>query len=270
MDGTLLNDEKIITPEVFSSIKALQDLNIKVVLATGRGFELMRPYARQLSLSTLAVLNNGSLVKDLGDGTVHYAKILNKKTQAKVLDYAFKNGDPFALFTETGFYGTDNVRMDYYQQFNHDYPDANIPLYITQNISDLLTIDAYKIFLQINDSVRFNSIYDQFKHVLDAHVTQSMDGFLDILPKGVNKAEALDVVLNYYGVDKDEVLVFGDNDNDAEMLAILPHSYAMKNGSDKAKLAAKTITHFTNNDNGVAHEINQFINTHLQQQNNLK
>ncbi len=265
MDGTLLNDDKIITPEVFKSIKTLQAYNIKVVLATGRGFELMRPYACQLGLNTLAVLNNGSLVKNLEDGTILYANILNKHTQNIVLDYAFENNDPFALFTETGFYGTDNVRMDYYRQFNRDYSDANIPLHITQNKSDLVRVNAYKLFLQITDNNRFKAIYDAFKQTLDAHVTQSMDGFLDILPTGTNKAVALNVILKYYGVEIEEVMVFGDNDNDSEMLAMIPHSFAMKNGSSKAISAAKNMTKFTNNEDGVAHEINHFINTHLHQ-----
>ena len=64
---------------------------------------------------------------------------------------------------------------------------------------------------------------------------------VDVVPKGVNKARGIYTLINHLGIPKESVITVGDNGNDIHMLYEF-NSYAMANGSDSAKAAAKDIT----------------------------
>lgn len=66
-----------------------------------------------------------------------------------------------------------------------------------------------------------------------AHVTTSGYGSVDMVAPDVNRANGIKVLADYYDVTADQLLVvFGDGLNDAEILALAAHPYAMKNGDD--------------------------------------
>ncbi|MFX4012422.1 HAD-IIB family hydrolase [Streptococcus suis] len=64
-------------------------------------------------------------------------------------------------------------------------------------------------------------------------------GSVDILPAGIHKAWGLEQVLQDLGIQAEQVMAFGDSDNDLELLAYAGHSYAMENATDKVKAVAK-------------------------------
>ena len=66
-----------------------------------------------------------------------------------------------------------------------------------------------------------------------------MPGFLNMSPKGWNKARAVDVLVDALGITLDEVCVFGDAGNDVEMLAHVPNSVAVSNATEDAAAAAR-------------------------------
>lgn len=69
------------------------------------------------------------------------------------------------------------------------------------------------------------------------------DGYtLDVAPRGVNKASALDLVCSKLGITRDEVLYLGDSDNDLAMMRAVPNSVCMGNGTDGAYEAARWCT----------------------------
>ena len=58
---------------------------------------------------------------------------------------------------------------------------------------------------------------------------------VEIMHKGVNKGEALKALINYLGIDKDEVIAFGDNYNDLPMLELAGIGVVMGNANDEVK-----------------------------------
>jgi len=252
LDETILTTDKQLTDNTLRAIFALRDKGVKVTIATGRAYELMKPYAEMLKITEPIIINNGAVVKDLRTLKNVYEKTIDHDALLTMMNYAKSHDDTFALFAESGFYGPESERLDFYRAFNKTYPSANIPIHVEEDIKKLSALDVYKLFVVINDEERFKTTYQSMKATLNAHVTQSMTGFLDILPKGTNKGEALDVLLKHYGYSKDEVIVFGDNDNDSEMLERIPFSFAMKNATIKAKNSATFITLDENNQEGVA------------------
>ena len=77
--------------------------------------------------------------------------------------------------------------------------------------------------------------------------------------KNVTKASALTYLLDKLNMDQKDLIAFGDEHNDTEMLALAGHGYAMKNASSILLPYADSITDFTNNEDGVARQLIQLF-----------
>ena len=75
-------------------------------------------------------------------------------------------------------------------------------------------------------------------------------GNIDVIGKGVTKGTALTYLLHKWQLEHDQLMAFGDGNNDLEILRLTVHSYAMTNASDQVKETAHFVT-MSNNDSGV-------------------
>ena len=82
--------------------------------------------------------------------------------------------------------------------------------------------------------------------------------FLEILPKDVNKGKALEALLAILGVDRDELMAFGDGYNDKTMVEYAGLGVAMGNAKDVVKEAADYVAP-TNDEDGIVEVIHKFI-----------
>lgn len=87
--------------------------------------------------------------------------------------------------------------------------------------------------------------------------TRSSPYATDIISKGMSKLKGIEKVGEIYGFGLDEVMVFGDSNNDIEMLAGTKHSVAMGNASRKARKVASYVTE-SNNKDGIYKAIKHF------------
>ena len=81
----------------------------------------------------------------------------------------------------------------------------------------------------------------------------------ELCKRDVGKLAAIRYICRKKGVSISSVMAFGDNGNDVELLASCGYGVAMKNGSAQAKKAAKYISDYTNNEQGVLRFINSFF-----------
>jgi len=82
-------------------------------------------------------------------------------------------------------------------------------------------------------------------------VTTSGTSFIEFTPAGADKALGLERLCRMLGVERSDVLAFGDNNNDTTMLAWAGRGVAVANATDQAKAAADEVT-VSNVDFGVA------------------
>src|SRR5699024_5508933 len=82
---------------------------------------------------------------------------------------------------------------------------------------------------------------------------------LEFSPKGVNKAYALNYLLNVFNFSPEQLIAFGDEHNDTEMLAFAGVGYAMKNANDVLLPFADKQTEFSNENDGVAKELSNIF-----------
>ena len=77
------------------------------------------------------------------------------------------------------------------------------------------------------------------------------------MKEGVSKGKGLEYLIERLNIDKSEIMVIGDNENDISMFKIAGLAVAMENGEDILKRIAHTITD-TNNEDGVANAIEKY------------
>lgn len=104
------------------------------------------------------------------------------------------------------------------------------------------TEPIYKIGLWVPES-QVEEVVDTFNQAFPTQLRAVTSGYgsIDILPWGVDKATGLARFMEPLGILPEEILAFGDSDNDLELLAYAGQAYAMENASDKVKAAANHI-----------------------------
>ena len=80
-----------------------------------------------------------------------------------------------------------------------------------------------------------------------------------MISPGIHKAKAIEHLSRYFGIKQENILAFGDEDNDLEMIEYAGHGVAMKNGIDELKNIANAITPFTNDENGLAKYLQDYF-----------
>lgn len=256
MDNTLLTTEKELTAHTRAVFAAFQAQGVAITLATGRAYELAKPYAKALKVTLPLIVNNGALIKTV-QGDIVSAHRLLPDTFMPFMNYATSHGYPVTFYAEDGFYSEDPERLSFYEDWNRRHPNAMV---YVQPLSALNhSTHVYKMLMVIDDASAMSRALHTFRNQPNCHITRSQQNFFDILPNKTNKGDALGFLLNKYNVLPEEVIVFGDEDNDVEMLAKSPHSYAMPNASKRAKAAARHIALASHDAEGVAKTLSPWL-----------
>ena len=89
-------------------------------------------------------------------------------------------------------------------------------------------------------------------------MVSSWNNNFEIMNKGASKGHAVQVLANYYDIDKESIICIGDSENDLPMIKYAGLGIAMGNAPDYVKNQADYVTD-TNSEHGVAKAIEKFI-----------
>lgn len=247
MDDTLLNNDCQISERNVRAIQSVIDAGKIFLIATGRMYVSVLPYAASLGLDVPLVTYNGALVKGSKSGKVFYEHKMKLSTAQEVLTYCREKG----YYLQ--FYVGDNILIKEENAYSKMYSKIS-GIATTAVGEDLFTAKEapYKI-LVMTEAEEFSSVWQEiavkFKGKLD--VTSSKDNFLELMEPNVNKWEAVKAVAESYGIAPEEIMCIGDSNNDIKMIANAGIGVAVANAKDNVKDYAKIIT-ASNNDDGVA------------------
>lgn len=90
------------------------------------------------------------------------------------------------------------------------------------------------------------------------YIVRAADNFLEVMNAAASKGAALEILAAELGIDAEEVIVFGDEQNDIPMFKFAGHAIAMGNGSELAKNYATFVTD-TNDNAGIAKALERFL-----------
>ena len=272
LDGTLLNDQKEIDPRTKASIFRAMEQGMHIVIASGRDKNgtsfVYEPLGLDKGNHYLALVN-GQIIYDfekkeydLDDvllpedglkiqqvckrfdiegifccGYDFYSyisqanrekKIEREKKEGQPMDYGLKKGGPNRNFI--------------------DLPYKEIEL--TQDINKVIMVHTAEFFEEHLEELK--------KALSDYDVLLIGPTWLEIMPKGVSKASALKKICQRSGFTMDEIMAFGDAQNDIQMIEQVGIGVAMGNAMEEVKAVADYVAD-TNLNNGIGKTIDWLL-----------
>lgn len=252
MDGTLLDDDKNINKEFHQVYTALREKNIKFVVASGRHYSEMHKYFKPKYDDIIYIAENGGQI-------IYEDKEIFSSPMD--LDYVFKIAEDAMMIEGVDIIlsGVENLYLyNFRNRPIEDLRDFYFKYKLLDNLSDLKE-KIFKISIYNESGSDFTAhklIYDNWEDKLN--VVSSAYVWTDIQDKGVNKGKAVSILKDKFKIKKSEIMVFGDYNNDIEMLKLAHHSYAMENASEEIKNIANFMAK-SNNDNGVLEVIKNVV-----------
>ena len=214
LDGTLLNEEGMLSEKTAECIRNAQQAGILWVAATGRSLKTASELMRTAGVSPEYLLLNGAEFRK-SDGTLIFQKSIEESCAQEIIQMLMEKKLDFEI-------------------------DAQIKI--------------QKIFIFPEEQNKLKNIKEFLKKRQDITVTSSATWNIEITDRQANKGAMLEQIAEYYGWSKEEVLVFGDGNNDISMFEKFPHSRAVKNAVESLKKNAEKVIE-SNRDDAVAQEV---------------
>ncbi|EAA5434852.1 HAD family phosphatase [Salmonella enterica subsp. enterica serovar Muenchen] len=211
LDGTLLNRNKQILPESLTAIRQIQDMGCRIMLVTGRSHREAYAYYQTLALTEPMICCNGSYIYQPAQQQILDPLPLTHLQTEKILARVY----PLK----------PTIRADDKIIFQADELSSR------ENIWQISIVHRHIKQLQ--------NIAEFIQHELQ--LSWSWHHQLDILQKGCSKGQSLARYAQQQHIAMREVMAFGDNDNDAEMLRLAGLGVAMGNASARAKVYADSV-----------------------------
>lgn len=263
LDGTLLNSKKQISEKTAEIIKKLKECHIYFVMASGRSDVMMKSYIRQLQHEGAIIGCDGALVRDLSSGEIIYEQALDSKICRNSFRICREKGLQYYVFTADALVGDDssNERLVIHQKFNKTVSEEDqIPIKIVEDLSEFVkNHQVYKIVASHDEKEYLDKAAEFFRKELEVDAIRSGKNVLAVKAKGVSKAAALKILAKQLGIAMEEMLAFGDEVNDIEMLEAVGCGVAMENADDIVKEHADGVT-MSNDEDGVAKKIRELFN----------
>ena len=258
LDGTLTNSKKEITPNTLQTLTEAQEKGIKIVLASGRPTYGVAPLAEKLQLEKYEgyILSyNGGEIIGWKTKEMMYKNLLDHAVLPYLYECAKKN--QFAILTYDGEYVLTETPDDEYL-----IKEAKLNGMKIKKVDNFLAAVKHPIAkcLIVGDPDRLAILEkEMYEHLKDRMgVFRSEAYFLELVPKGIDKAQSLAVLLKEINMTKDEMIAIGDGFNDLSMIQFAGLGVAMANAQDIVKESADYIT-LSNEEDGVAHVVRKFI-----------
>lgn len=259
VDGTLLNDEREISKRTLAALLKVQQMGVRIVLASGRPTYGLMPLAKTLELANYGgfVLSyNGCQIIKAQNGEILFERRINPEMLPYLEKKARKNG--FAIFT----YHDDTLITDSpdNEYIKNEALLNNLKIIREDEFSTAIDFAPCKCMLVSDKEKALIGLEQHWEKrlagTLDAF--RSEPYFLEVVPCGVNKANTLGALLEHLGVTREEVIAVGDGVCDVTMLQLAGMGVAMGHSQDSVKVCADYVT-ASNEEDGVALAVEKLI-----------
>ena len=258
IDGTLVNSKKEITEKTRSILQKKMQEGIIVCIASGRPFHVTIDFAENLGLFQYGgyiCAHNGQKICDLGSGEDIFESFPSKIVCEKAYDFSKKNEMEFIAYC-----GDMILTENPLGKFVRIESRVNkIPIKGVESMLRIMQNRKIK-FILAYDKSNIEEKASELSEIIgdDADIFRSQECFIDVLPKGINKASQCLKLAKSLGIDRSETIAFGDGYNDIKMIESAGIGVAMKNGIDEIKQKADYITKYTNEEDGIANFLEWF------------
>jgi len=256
LDGTTLLPDTTLGGRTAKILKKLTANGIQIILATGRTMESSEIYRSAIDAQGPMVFLNGAVVADVPSNKILYLNMLELDVVNFGIDIARKMNYHYQIYMPAGIspytgeadpsvkWGLPLIEKecresDYYRKNTGITP-------VIQDFKKVTALPGLKGCMKamyICDSAYHDDIRKKFIDRFGSRISvmRSSPTFLEILNSGVTKGGGLKIAMEYRGLKADEVIAFGDEENDLSMFSIAGFSAAPINGRENVREAADII-----------------------------
>lgn len=274
MDGTLLNERDQITERTRNCLIRCQERGIRIILASGRSYTRLLPYARLLRMKEhngYLIEVNGMAVYNLDTEERRVIRQLQEEDLRKLFTFGQSMEVEVQCFEDQAIYywvpGWQIIEKEKERTIrglSEDYPNLGGAWTWITDITN-----GYPLQLQVQSVEEVPKKLNKINCVADPKTNQRVYSCLkkqygeayeivrtcprmiEISPKGITKGQTLKTLMKKHDIHREEVLVFGDGENDVDMFRQIKYSVAMENAEEYVKKQAYTVTK-SNREEGVA------------------
>jgi len=253
MDGTLLNSNHEVSDRFFELHKGLKEKGILFIAASGRQYNSIVDKLNSIKDEIIVIAENGGFAMQQDVQLV--STPLPNTSKSNVLDILenVENIHP-VLCSKDNAYLT-NASPEFVNKLKEYYTEFTLLDNLKNHEGEVIKIAIY----HFESSEKY--IYPSVKHLEgDLKVKISGENWVDISSPDANKGYALELIQKKYNITPAETMVFGDYNNDLEMLALADFSFAMENAHPNVKEIANYSTS-SNNDFGVERILEKLLNS---------
>lgn len=257
LDGTLLGTHGRLGNRSAAALRALAGRGIRIVLASGRMTARVLPYAEQLAVPVDVVSYNGSEV--LIHGPAGWETLASRGLSAAARKAVYSLSREHAVFMNVYSEGKlHGYHPDGDFTWSRHYEASSGATY-EGKYDDIgsLPSDRIQKLLVMDTPSRRDALYDAWFPLLShlCSLTKSNPEYLEFLGKDVSKGSGLTIWLERNGIRPEELLAFGDAENDLEMLRLAGLGIAMANATPGIRSAHHRFSRWSNVEDGVAREL---------------
>ena len=242
MDGTLLDPKgQVDIPRLEKILDQLEERGIRFVIATGNEIHRVKQLLGHLTERVVLIVANGARIfegnqllqaqtwdDDMVNRALEFFK--GRECQDQFVVTSMNGGfvKEGTVFTQLENFMTPEMIDFFYQRMN-----------FVEELESHLFGGVLKMSLVVGEE-RSDSVLEEINHLFNGYVQAVSSGYgcIDILQSGIHKAWGLQELLKRWDIKAEEIMAFGDSENDVEMLQLAGIAYAMENADDKAKAVA--------------------------------
>ncbi|MFE0441502.1 Cof-type HAD-IIB family hydrolase [Aerococcus sp. NPDC058936] len=256
IDGTLVNSKKEVTQATKEALHKLHEAGIHVVISSGRPYKGVLLNADLVGREIVPYVScfNGALVKEVATDAAVYAHELTNAELQRWVDLAREHDldvhahdDEYVLVQDT-----PKDRYVEVESTLNEMPIRAVDFYDGEITAPKVMITAEPGKLDAFIATLDPELFEKYS------IMKSEPFFLEIMPKGVDKGEALAKLAESLDIDQSETMAFGDQANDLSMIKWAGCGVAMGNAIDDLKDNAQYVTE-SNDDEGIAKALEKLV-----------
>ena len=227
----------MLRPRTAAALRAAGEAGIHVVIATGRMYRSVRPYAEAVGIRTPLVCYQGAAVVDpvTGEWLLHEPIPLELAREA----IAAVEDEGFAL----NCYVDDDLYVAAITEHARSYADfQSIPLHEVGDLLGWIERPPTKLVV-VDDPARLDELRPRLEQRFGErlYIAKSLPYFLELASPAISKGSGLAFVAEHVGFTAERTIAFGDGENDLELLDWAGFGIAVENADDRLKARADWI-----------------------------
>ena len=249
IDGTLMDADKRFPEINCRALQACEARGVRLALVSGRSFELMRGFARELGIHPILAACNGARIEAGENGPTISENTFTRAEAERVCRTLEGSGMYFNAYRRGKCYmGNPEVRPSLGPRYAHHIPGTiDDPLYPYETVCDRARLwgeglDGVYKFVALGEA--YDPGFDRLQAELsdmNLSVSSASKRNKEFMPSGVDKGYAVEVLCRELNIPQKQAMAFGDMTNDIPMLRAAGIPVAMENGEDSVKAVARLI-----------------------------